>query len=1061
MGSGKSILTFKDGDGKDTIYMTKDTGKVYTRLQGSTNEEYSRKGHDLVIKRNKNVLDKDSDFITIKDYFTQTTEHFYNKTNGKSYKDMLNGSEFTSLRTYEAPKMNKAAKLSGSFLNDTIIGSNKNDKIYTNGGSDVITPGKGNDTVYVDGGEDSSRKSTVQINLRKGDGVDTVYLRNVDNIENLIFNIYSDGERATYYSERAKNGKDLILHYYFSGEFHLYPAPDRLVIKDFYSLSPDKQKNMFRVCRYESNDPNPYIGSLSHQYNYIHGELNKPNKINVEPYSAMRYRIIGGNKNDTIYVNDSSKYIIEAGKGDDYIVLSRLAEGNDTIMMHYGYGDGTDTIITKDLKNTEITLYSYLKYFKSDNGDLIMTSRSNPYTFEMTNTKLVFKEFLNLENNNIITSYSGQFKPDAAGLYLTQANGVDEQTGMFIGSDKDDYIIAGSLSDTIYAGKGDDVIVTDKGSHVIDGGEGKNALVLKNLKAHNTVKNVQNVQYNGKLSDLYFGFDVDSLGNIVPDENGDKYITIGNSSIFTNNNVGSDIDISTLKTLYTSDKKGSYKAEVDMDNMIKIIAGNVAEYLKKTGYKSAQELYEKGSKKQRQELINIYKKRISTNDTITVTSDNSELVQAGAGNDTYIISKDRFTSDSTLIDDASGKSDVLELTGVTKDEVFLDVEMELKKNKKGKVLHDKHGNPQYKISASNSSLYLVSNFEEGTGITIGNYFGSGKIETIKLGDGSIFNVNSRLLEIAKWLDENGFSSNSEAYDADPIKYYAFIEGKNLIDFNNPDEVTATDGDDFYRISNITKDLLNIDLKNGNDTLVVTGKNENPLAKVNVITGTGNKTISYRTANDVKIDCSNADSVRFYCETTGGNFDITGSDGSDEIRVYSGSDAKISTGAGDDKIIIESYNKSYILDGGAGNDKYNFRGINNKIEITDAEGNDELRISAIDYSNMIFYFNVKSDATFADGEDKLSIFNPSGYDKLMNGQPIDKSITINGFNSIETIKDKDDRYVGTADLEAVKESVAGWLAGKGYADVNEVFTAEKTDGDITALIAEFRNISWHT
>lgn len=88
--------------------------------------------------------------------------------------------------------------------------------------------------------------------------------------------------------------------------------------------------------------------------------------------------------------------------------------------------------------------------------------------------------------------------------------------------------------------------------------------------------------------------------------------------------------------------------------------------------------------------------------------------------------------------------------------------------------------------------------------------------------------------------------------------------------------------------------------------------------------------------------------------------------------------------------------------------------------------------------MIFYFNVKSDTTFADGEDKLSIFNPSGYDKLMNGQPIDKSVTINGFNSIETIKDKDDRYVGTADLEAVKESVAGWLAGKGYADVNEVF-----------------------
>lgn len=81
--------------------------------------------------------------------------------------------------------------------------------------------------------------------------------------------------------------------------------------------------------------------------------------------------------------------------------------------------------------------------------------------------------------------------------------------------------------------------------------------------------------------------------------------------------------------------------------------------------------------------MKIYKQGISGNDTITATDEHYELLQAGAGNDTYNVSADLFKSQLITIDDTSGKNDTLNID-VSRDDIgmLLPTDLKLKTNKK-------------------------------------------------------------------------------------------------------------------------------------------------------------------------------------------------------------------------------------------------------------------------------------------------------------------------------------------------------------------------------------------
>ena len=77
---------------------------------------------------------------------------------------------------------------------------------------------------------------------------------------------------------------------------------------------------------------------------------------------------------------------------------------------------------------------------------------------------------------------------------------------------------------------------------------------------------------------------------------------------------------------------------------------------------------------------------------------------------------------------------------------------------------------------------------------------------------------------------------------------------------------------------------------------------------------------------------------------------------------------------------------------------------------------------------------------------------------------DTRIQVNDFNSIEKITteyyDISKYSIDKNQLNALRETVAGWLADNNYADVNTVFDS-KNETDINTLVAQFTNIDWQT
>lgn len=83
------------------------------------------------------------------------------------------------------------------------------------------------------------------------------------------------------------------------------------------------------------------------------------------------------------------------------------------------------------------------------------------------------------------------------------------------------------------------------------------------------------------------------------------------------------------------------------------------------------------------------------------------------------------------------------------------------------------------------------------------------------------------------------------------------------------------------------------------------------------------------------------------------------------------------------------------------------------------------------------FDEKTEALLSLGKDKLTKFG----------------------GGVEKIYASDGSYITSDAIAQVASNVASWLTDKGYANVEEVRTAEKTEGDFTALLEVFDNIQW--
>ena len=855
----------------------------------------------------------------------------------------------------------------------------------------------------------------------------------------------------------VKNGNDLNVFYTYDEE---YKNEDKITIKNFY-----KNENSENINFYNFDEPET-SGSL---HALMLGNKNKSNKLYDTVYNDI---IIGGNKNDTIISNNGDDDIFGRA-GNDYIQLS--SDENSCKTLEFFTGDGTDTVETSELGDMSAVNFVFndsinRKYYVTEDGsnliagdfggykidekpyelkDILPDGVNTKLTFDTTNSKVIFKDFFNNENNITIDAHkemqdgTENFVASDRAYYLNEDSHIGTYYVMssaknlsyiepanLTATDNDDYIVAGNKYNNINAGKGDDIVFTNTGKSNIDMGEGTDTLVINNInKSGNTVINADKVQINGiKESDLYYFFDVDKNGNILTDYSpieseytdyavfglmsknnlsqivrGGDYIGVDENEFLKSGTIFESTDIksidSVMNNIYIADKNGLNAELIDTKSVQRIIAKKIGEKLTEWGFESVTDLFvsDKSTKKQRNEIYNIFKQRTDGNDVLTA-DENFKFLQGGKGNDTYIITDGQYLGSLSAIYDTAGK-DTLQIgsqieisQGDNGDEITVpDIktlfQVSLKTNKKGDVILDKHGNAKYEMKGDLliSDTIAYTNEEKQTGILIKDYFGKGKIESIKSGDTDILtskDINETAQRVANWLKDNGYTSMEEILndgDEDVInELYSVFNGDNFI---------KADG---TRVS----DTLQNDYILGTD-----------------------------------------EDTTFIC----GLF-------------------------GDDTLV-----------GGRGDDDYELSNWSNEgensrdIVIKDKGGvNDSIKFIDMSKSDLIILFNVRNDGTFDVDNQVDEPYSIGEYTIIRNDDSLNfltgdnsGSILVKGFDSIEKLSDKDGAYVTISDLNALRESVANWLTTKNYDDVESVFNKENNNDDIQALITEFQKLDWQT
>ena len=186
-GAGNKTINIANGDGNDVITGIAKADKII--LNGLTDDKlsYSKSGNDLVITREEEAATEGKKAVTakttIKDFFKDSNN--LDKLAGVTVKDIT---------------VTGKGKLVGGFTNDTIIGSDKADKIYTGAGNDTITANKGNDTINITGAGEKT------INIANGDGNDVITGIAKADETNLVF----DNDAELSYSKNGASN-DLII----------------------------------------------------------------------------------------------------------------------------------------------------------------------------------------------------------------------------------------------------------------------------------------------------------------------------------------------------------------------------------------------------------------------------------------------------------------------------------------------------------------------------------------------------------------------------------------------------------------------------------------------------------------------------------------------------------------------------------------------------------------------------------------------------------------------------------------------------------------------------------
>ena len=878
----ENCIIYSEGNfGKDTIYNTK--GSINLIFDSSINTSpdfdnllFTRKNNNLIINStNANNYGT----LTIKDYFKSEKDITIGKhKDEKTLISLLKNVENITYFDYSTSKKGKTIK--GSWLTDKIYGSDKNDKIYGYGNTtgttkEFIDANKGNDKIYTGSGK-------FELKFNQGDGKDTIWLTNDEKstyhfdfgMEEKYYEPLIDKEivKERHFAEikfiRTGKSNDLKIVYSYDGG----KTTDMITIKNFYKMPEIADKiyiNNYITVNPTNNNKLSTIMTMGAIETYITGN----GKLYGTDYGDF---LTGGKRKDTIYANSWTDYVYAKENNDKIFLANSLDVGISSNIkgLYFNTGDGTDTIDTSNLEFGAIGLYSKsTNLYQTTTGNVIAgnfggytQNEINTFywndifnktvtfgeTYDITNSKMIFQNFLNEEADILILNlgtnkiHTKEEIINNMGYYEElSSNKIYNKNNPLIyeGSENSDYTIAGKKYNIITSNDGDDVIVTSstKSSKTnIDGGAGKDSVVIKNITAGTTIKNAETIQINNiKADKLRFIFNVEknsenlykkddyitiySNKNISKGQNGLKWVygnndnKYFNSGIYVENN-GLDANI------IIANKKGLNANNFDTQTLLRVVGSNVQNYFNKnseyfgengininsyydllsfdTSKLTKAEL--KVLNKHKKALYNIYKTALSKNDTITSsTIDNFKRLEGQKGNDTYIVKEDDFKNDKIIINDTAGKKDTINIENINKEDTSLFFDVTLKTNKKGKVIYKK-GNATYTNTGNLSILSNIDytkNIEDMNGLTIENYFKKGKIENI-LSNGIKYDTTSiktLSTKIANWLAENNYTSTNDVLNNGTVSaktnlLLMYQDKENIIKRGSELEINLNDDD---------------------------------------------------------------------------------------------------------------------------------------------------------------------------------------------------------------------------------------------------------------------------
>ena len=902
--------------------------------------------------------------------------------------------------------------LDGGAGDDLLAGGDGNDTLFGGSGNDILRGGAGADTFEFTVATAAADTTEIDV-IKDATSADTIKLIGVNSFEGIKFERGTGDYAATSLIITLTDGNVLEVQNYFNADGSV--AAD-VVNKFELALTPETTPIVYTLGWHESNAVD-YEGMYLEQTDKGNTESipGIPNWINSgagndSVWGANNHDMLAGNggNNEIIATNGAEVY---AENGNDFV----SAQGNNFIWTH----GGNDTIwVNQDpygnTGNNTIAVYD-----ADPNTAINMTIQGTESTDKL---KFTIGENGYGFGDLTFTREAG----DNTNKLFVKADGLGDNDNVTI----EDFFNKDSVVDTLITKDGEKSILNDVTIKVD----------LNDATPYEASKYKEEITISGATAE------------ITPNDSAkETLVKFADGAEISAEKAGNDIVLTvkegeTTKTVTVKNfaenapetfkiQKGETAPEslaewlIDPENPVESVIGN-----------------SDATKPQTLTDTYLHDKLLGgkANDTITSSLGNDTLV-GGKGDDMLIGSDD---GDKVFQFSKKDGLDTIKNAKISDKIVFTDV------NKGSNMKYTRSGNNlvvEYNSYKSGKKTAVDK-------ITLVNYLKTSKaksLKVVKFADGTEMNLQDQYI-VTKAKSKGGKLSgtlyNDKITGSKKNDIYTMTQG-------GKDIINDAKGNDKYTATVLSSGSLKVTDKAGKDTYSINAKSKST-AKITdnkgndtfKLYGAGTKTITDKAGND-----------KFTVKGSG-KTTITDNKGNDKYTVNSSATTKITDKKGKDKYTFTATGKSYVTDK-AGDDTYTvkFATKNEFVKINDKKGNDTLSFTELKKKAVSFLLNINKKGKFADGSLILTGRKSGKYETVeianyfktsKNGAKISKG----GAGVIETIKASNGKISEytipkTADLNAIKQSVASWLSANNYADVSAVFEGGKKD-DIQALIAAY-------